>query len=154
MATTTTNKNYLSPVGFMFTIDRAKYPNTEYFCSGVTLPGVTLAESPVPFKASVVALPGDRLDYSDLTITFNVTEDLDNYNEIYTWMENLTKNKEDLSEQATLSILNSHNNVTKNIVFKDVFPVSLDGLEFNSQNTEVTYLAATATFGYTSFEIK
>ena len=154
MANLTTNKNFLSPIGFQFSIDRTDFPNLEYFCSGVNLPALTLPESAVGYKGASVAFHGDRLDFSDLTITFGVTEDMENYKEIFDWMHRIIVNPADQAKQATLSVLNSHNNVTKEFLFKDVFPVALDGLEFDSKQGEVTYLTATCTFGYTSFEIK
>lgn len=150
---TTTNKNFLSPVGFQFAIDRQKYANIEYFCTGVTLPSVTLSEAPLPYRGVNHSMAGDRLEFSDLTITFNVTEDMENYVETFNWMHNCINSNEDFAEDAELLILNSHNNVSKRIKFKGVFPTSVDSLDFNTQNPTVEYLQATVTFAYTNFEI-
>ena len=152
MANLTTNKNFLSPTGFQFTIDRQKYPNIEYFCTQVTLPTLNLAESPVPYRGVNMALPGDRLQFGDLAITFNVTENMENYIETFDWMHRCINSKEDQSEDATLIILTSHNNPNKKIKFTDVFPVALDGFDFSTQQAEVAYVQATATFAYTVME--
>jgi hypothetical protein len=150
---TTTNKNFLSPVGFQFTINRQKYSNIEYFCTGVTLPSVTLSEAPLPYKGVNYSLAGDRLEFSDLSITFNVTEDMENYVETFEWLHKCIDSSVDVSEDAELLILNSHNNVSKRIKFNGLFPTSLDSLDFNTQNTTVEYLQATVTFAYTNFEV-
>ena len=54
----TTNKNFLSPVGFSFKIDNTNFPNLEYFCTAVTLPGVSLGDVPVPYKGVNLAFTG------------------------------------------------------------------------------------------------
>ena len=151
---TTSNKNFLSPVGFQFSIDKDKFSNVEYFCTAVSLPDMTIPESPEPYRGANVAFAGDRLDFGDLTITFNVTENMENYLEMYNWMHRVVNEKEDQSEDAELLVLNSHSNVVKKIHFSNVFPISLSELAFNTQEAEVEYLQCTATFAYTSFEFK
>lgn len=150
---TTLNKNFLSPVGFQFVINRKKFSNIEYFCTGVTLPSVSLSQAPVPYKGVNYSEVGDRLEFADLSITFNVTEDMENYVETFEWMQDCISLNVNTSEDAELIILNSHNNVSKRIKFKGIFPTSLDSLDFNAQNPTVEYLQATVTFAYTNFEI-
>ena len=153
MATLTTNKNFLSPVGFQFKIDSTTYPNVEYVCTAVTLPDISVAEAAAPYKSVNFAVTGDRINFSSLAIRFNITENMENYIEMFNWMHRLVSNPEDTSD-ATLSILSSHNNVTREIIFKDCFPTNLSSVEFSTQQTEIEYLQADATLKYTTFEIK
>ena len=154
--TLTTNKNFLSPVGFHFTVNAKSFPNIEYFCTAVTLPGISLAESTVPFRGTNIAMTGDRINFDALAIRFNVTENMENYVEMFNWMNNIIKDPlgESYKFDATLSILTSHNNVSKEILFKDCFPTSLSALEFSTQQTDVEYLQADTSFKYTYYEIK
>ncbi len=156
MATLTTNKNFLSPVGFQFKVNANEFPNTEYFCTAVTLPGISLSESNVPYRGVNIAMTGDRLNFDELAIRFNVTEDMDNYIEMFNWMHNIIKDPkgESYKFDATLSILTSHNNVSKEITFRDCFPTTLSAIEFSTQQTEIEYLQADASFKYTYYEIK
>lgn len=156
MATLTTNKNFLSPVGFQFKVNANEFPNTEYFCTAVTLPGISLSESNVPYRGVNIAMTGDRLNFDELAIRFNVTEDMDNYVEMFNWMHNIIKDPkgESYKFDATLSILTSHNNVSKEITFRDCFPTTLSAIEFSTQQTEIEYLQADASFKYTYYEIK
>ena len=149
----TTNKNFLSPVGFQFTIDRLKFPNIEYFCTAVNLPSLALASVEIPYKGVALSEAGNRLEFGDLTLTFNVTENLENYIETYNWMHNFVNDKGDFKEDATLLILNSHNNLSKEVRFNGIFPTALDALEFDT-TAGVEYLKATVTFEYTSYEFK
>ena len=118
----TTNKNFLSPVGFTFKLDASNFANTEYFCTQVTMPGLSLAEATVPYRGLNLSMTGDRLTFEDLAIRFNVTENMENYIEIFNWMHNIinSADAESYKFDATLSILTSHNNVSKEISFKDL----------------------------------
>lgn len=154
MATLTTNKNFLSPVGFQLKINSQKYPNLEYFATSVTLPGFSISEVSVPYKAVNHAMMGDRIAFENLTIRANITENFENYIETFNWMHNTVNasKPEDFKEDATLLILSSHNNVNKEIKFTGIFPVSLDAIEFDAQ-AELSYVQCNIGFAYTTFEI-
>ena len=148
----TTNKNFLTPIGFKFNIDNNKYPNLDYFCQSVSLPSVSLTAVETPYKGVNLGFTGDRLTFYDLTITFNITEDMENYKETFDWLHNCITTNELFTSDAILSVLSSHNNVNKEIRFSDCFPTSLSGVDFTSQASDVEYLQATVTFKYTNFE--
>lgn len=156
MAALTTNKNFLSPIGFQFKISSSQYPNLEYFAVGATLPGVSMSPTATPYKGVNLQFTGDRLQFEDLNLRINVTENLDNYIETFDWMHTLaqSKNSEDLKVDATLLILTSHNNVVKEVEFKGVFPTSMAPVEFDAQADSVNYVQMDITFSYTYFEFK
>tara|TARA_B100000287_G_scaffold283768_1_gene267416 strand:- start:1073 stop:1660 length:588 start_codon:yes stop_codon:yes gene_type:complete len=54
---------------------------------------------------------------------------------------------------ATLTILSNKNNPLVEIRFRDVYPASLSGLDYNQNATDVEYLTATCDFKYTLYEI-
>ena len=54
---------------------------------------------------------------------------------------------------ATLTVMTSKNNPVMEVRFSDLYPVALSGLSFNQQETDVTYLTATATFTYKLYEM-
>ena len=154
----TTNKNFLSPVGFNFKIDNRSFPNLEYFCTAVTLPGVSLGDVPVPYKGVNLAFTGDRIGFEDLAVRFNITENMENYIETFNWLNNAATKKDADSTtykfDAILSILSSHNNINKEIKFSGVFPISLSAVEFNTQTTDIEYAQADLVLKYTSFEFR
>jgi len=154
MATLTTNKNFLSPVGFQFKIDFTKYPNLEYFAVAATLPGISISAVDSPYRGVNLAFTGDRLSFEDLALRVNITENMENYIETFDWLHNLaqTNNAEEFKCDATLLILSSHNNVTKEIKFKDVFPTNITPVEFDVQVEGVEYAQMDVTFAYTNFE--
>lgn len=71
-----TKLDYASPTQFKFSI--TKLPKVEYFCTAANLPSLTLgtAEQITPLKD--IPLPGDRLVYDSLNISFLVDENLEN----------------------------------------------------------------------------
>jgi|TARA_B100000085_G_scaffold225203_1_gene210671 hypothetical protein len=150
----TSNKNFLSPVGFQLKIDYNKYPNLEYFCTAASLPGISMTEAPVPFKGANIGFVGDRINFEDLTVRFNVTENMENYLETFNWMHDIVNGNDitNVQSDATLIILNSHNNKAKEIQFKDIFPTALSGLQFDTSATDIEYLTAEVTFKYTYFD--
>jgi len=82
-----TNPQFLSPVGFNFNI--RKLPNTNYFVQAANLPGVQLGETILPTPFHSVQIPGDRITYGEFAITFKVDENMENYIELYNWMQYL-----------------------------------------------------------------
>ena len=154
MATLTANKNFLSPVGFSFKIDQINFANLEYFCTQITFPGISLSEVQVPYRGVNLAQTGDRMVFDDLAIRFNITENMENYLELFDWMHNIINKKdaEDYKYDASLLIMSSHNNMVKTVKFQEIFPTSLSTVEFNSQSTDVEYLQADVSFRYTLFE--
>ena len=79
---------------------------------------------------------------------------MENYVEMFNWMHNIIEQGESFKSDATLAILSSHNNVTKEITFRDCFPTNLSAVEFSTQQTDVEYLQADVTLKYTYFDIK
>ena len=154
MSTLTANKNFLSPVGFTFKIDQTNFANLEYFCTQVTFPGISLAEVQVPYRGVNLAQTGDRMVFDDLAIRFNITENMENYLELFNWMHNIINKKdaEDYKYDASLLIMSSHNNMVKTVKFQEIFPTALSTVEFNSQSLDVEYLQADVSFRYTLFE--
>ena len=97
------------------------------------------------------------MGFEDLSIRFNITENMENYIETFNWMHNLIQKKDadkNYKNDATLLIYTSLNNINNEIKFHDVFPVQLSSVEFNAQGTDVEYLQADLVLKYTSFEFR
>ena len=58
-----------------------------------------------------------------------------------------------LYSDAYLMVLSNKNNPIVEVMFKDIFPVSLSGLDFTQNVTDVEYVNATAEFAYQIYEI-
>jgi len=160
----TSNLNYLQPTGFKILIDRAKYPNLEYFCQSVDHPSVSANAVELPVRRiTSVPLPGDKITHGEIGFNIILDEEMTGYNEMYNWLQRLV-NEAQVGPSArdtkfptfadiTLMILSSHNNATQKIRYRDCLPISLGGIQFTTTTGNVTYLTFTASFRFSTFEV-
>ena len=79
-----TKLDYASPTQFKFQL--AKLPKVEYFCTAANIPGISIPSPSQPTPLADIPLPGDTISFDDLSVTFMVDENLENYREIHGWM--------------------------------------------------------------------
>ena len=82
-----TKLDYASPTQFKFSI--LKLPKVEYFCTSVNIPGISLGDATQATSLKNIPLPGDKLTYEPLQMTFLVDENLENFQEIHGWLVGL-----------------------------------------------------------------
>ena len=169
------NRNFLSPVGFKFNLQRS--PGVAYFCNQANIPDLTLGVTEQPNYLRPIPTPGDILQFGDLTLRFLVDEDLTNYMEIQNWLRGLGfpeslqefdkfekegKNRlpkryaqfgDQIYSDGTLQILSSNLVAKFNVNFRELFPVSLTTLEFDATDTDIEYFTADVTFKYTLYTL-
>ena len=167
------NRNFLSPVGFKFSLKRS--PGVAYFCNEANIPDMSLSIAEQPTYLRDIPLPGDKIDFGDLSLRFLVDEDLTNYMEIQNWIRGLGypervseyqdlekkayiqqtfgKKRQDIYSDGTLQIL-SNNLVPKfQVVFDDLFPYSLSTVTFDATDTDIEYFTAEVSFKYTLYTL-
>jgi len=76
--------DYASPVQFRFKC--AKLPAVEFFCQTANIPGITLGTANMPTPLKEIPFPGDKVTFAELSISFLVDENLNNYKEIHDWI--------------------------------------------------------------------
>ena len=163
------NRNFLSPVGFRFTL--AKTPKVSFFCNSARIPEINLGVANQPTYLKDLDIPGDKLTYGDLTLRFLVDENLENYMAIHNWMTGLgfpesTQDFKDLTtdddgqrdfeeqfSDGNLQILNSNFRPVANVKFFNLFPISLTSLDFDATEPDIQYFTAEASFKYTVYNI-
>ena len=163
------NRNFLSPVGFKFTL--SKDPKISFFCNSARIPEISLGTAIQPSYLKDVDIPGDKLTYGDFTLRFLVDENMQNYMAVHNWLtglgfpesteqfKNLTTNTNgvrDSSEQfsdGSLHILNSNFRDVAIVKFTDLFPTYLTSLDFEATDTDVNYFTAEVSFKYTVYNV-
>ena len=164
------NRNFLSPTGFQFSL--SKEPKATFFCTSARIPEISLQTSTQATYLKDLDIPGEKVTYGDLTIRFLVDEDMQNYMAIHNWITglgfpettgdfvSLTTDDEGIKNQLTeqfsdgsLTILNSNYRSNSIVKFKDMFPISLSSLEFDTSATDIEYFTAEASFKYTIYNI-
>ena len=170
------NRNFLSPVGFKFALKRS--PAVAFFCNEASIPSLDLGIAAQPTYLKDVPLPGDKIQFGDLSLRFLVDEDLKNYMEIQNWIrglgfpeslkefhdlqkegeENIGSNygelaPHDIYSDGTLHILSSNLVPKFKVVFNDLFPYTLSTVTFDATDTDIEYFTADVTFKYTIYKI-
>jgi hypothetical protein len=152
------NLNFLAPNGFKLTIEN--FPKVSFLCQSANIPGLRIPaiEIATPFRDYPIA--GTECEFEDLTVQFLIDEDLTNYITIHKWLrktglaETFDTDEYPIESVGVLEILNSNWRTNNIVEFFDLFPVSLSTLEFDSTNTNVEYMVASATFKYRIYRIK
>ena len=179
-----TNRNFLTPTGFDFVVNKA--PKISFYGQKVNIPAINLPFVVQNTYLKENPLPGDVLEYQDLKFEFLVDTNLENYMQIHNWMvalgfpESLDQiyawqDKDDpytpqwgepdsfgqpwasmlnLYSDGTLTIFDQLNNPKFKLVFKDLFPISLTTLTFDATLESEQYFTAEVVFKYLIYEIR
>lgn len=169
--------DYLKPNGFRFVIK--DLPNVAYTCQEVTLPTVGIGFIQVGFPTIDLKVPDHKPDFGDFSLSFIVSENMQNYKELYNWIIGLAQYDEKIYDSfmakrlnrspgaqkndakadsvkysdASLFVLNSSNHPKIEFKFQELFPITLTPLSFDTTVDNIQYLVCGATFKYRSFEI-
>ena len=76
--------DYASPLQFRFKC--TKLPTVEFFVQSANIPGVNLGSAQQNTTLYDIPLPGDKLTFAALDLSFLVDENLNNYKEIHDWL--------------------------------------------------------------------
>jgi len=167
------NRNFLAPTGFKFSLKRS--PGVAFFCNQANIPSLDLGIAIQPTYLKDIDVPGDKIQFGDLTLRFLVDEDLVNYMEIQNWIRglgypeslqefdrleneavlpgNFGRAGDNIYSDGTLQILSSNLVANFNVNFKDMFPYSLSTITFDATDTDIEYFTADVSFKYTIYNL-
>ena len=168
-----TNRNFLSPTGFKFSLKRA--PAVAFFCNQANIPSLDLCLAVQHTWLKDIDTPGDKIQFGDLSLRFLVDEDLVNYMELQRWIrglgypENMDEFRklegeavmpsnfgqagDDIYSDGTLQILSSNLVPAFQVVFSDLFPYTLSTVTFDATDTDIEYFTADVGFKYTIYNL-
>lgn len=168
----TPSTNYLRPNSFKFQI--AKIPNVTYTCQSANLPQLSLGAAMQQTPFVDIPHPGDKVFFGEFIIQFLINEDMSNYKELYDWVASigvpsggdqygqLTRRASvykpdeynNAFSDAALLILDSNNIPKVRLNFQDLWPTSVEGLNFDITSSGMEYFVGTASFRYKVFTIE
>ena len=165
------SQNYIYPNNFTFRIKRL--PDLNFTVQGANLPGVSIGRIDQPNPIKNAPLQGDRMFFGDLTVTFLVDENLENYREIFTWMSRVSNqgyrtgpylyktlrdtkpgDDEGFYSDLTMNILTSAKNPNIRVSFTDAFPIQLSDLIFDSQADPSQFAKAQVVFTFRDYNMQ
>jgi hypothetical protein len=150
-------------------------PGVAFFCNQANIPSLDLGIAEQPTWLKNIDVPGDKIQFGDLTLRFLVDEDLVNYMELQRWIRGLGY-PEDMDEfrkleseavlpsnfgqagdniysDGTLQILSSNLVPSFQVVFNDLFPYTLSTVTFDATDTDIEYFTADVSFKYTIYNL-
>lgn len=170
-----TIKDLIQTNKFRLTFNRL--PEVSFFCQSANIPGVSLSE--VPFTTPFIDLfvPGEKILYDTFNITFLIDEDLRSWHHLHDWIRAMTFPKEFEEYQAlermnpvsviraqtkippqysdgTLTIYSNKNNPMFRVQFKDLFPIMVGGILFNTMDSAENVPVSDASFRFSRYDIE
>ena len=155
------NRNFLNPIGYLLKLE--KFEGVDFFCQTANVPDVQMPTTEVasPFR-NLPIIPGGGVTFGDFSVRFIVDEDLVNYNAVHTWIRDVgnadqmarTTPEADILTNGQLHIVTSQYNPAFIVEFRDIFPVSLSGLQFDATMTDVEYITAEVVFKHQQFLLR
>ena len=172
------NRNFLSPIGFLFTINRLR--GVDFFCQSASVPSIEMGAANQYTRVNKVPHPGDELMYEDLHIRFLVDENMKNWYQVHDWMREITTpyspkefeysrgtrrsvNNPDNTfkrgewdnqwrSDCSLFIMSSNYRPVAEFVFRDAFPISLTTLNFDAAVPDISYFTAECILRYNYYD--
>ena len=155
------NRNFLNPIGYLLKLE--KFEGVDFFCQTANVPDVQMPTTEVasPFR-NLPIIPGGGVTFGDFSVRFIVDEDLVNYNAVHKWIRDVgnadqmarTTPEADILTNGQLHIVTSQYNPAFIVEFREIFPVSLSGLQFDATMTDVEYITAEVVFKHQQFFLR
>jgi hypothetical protein len=156
------NTNLLQPTKYLLNFKRIE--TVQYFCQSVNVPSIKLGEVTRVTPFLDMYSPGTKLDYSLLDIEFVVDEELETWKNLYNWFTTIAdpdgyekrRYREELQRSehfsdATLTVLSNLNNPVLRINFRNLFPVSMGDINFDTRLSADNLITVSASFRYESY---
>jgi len=170
------DKNFLQPSGFQMIISRA--PKIAYFGNAVNIPDLLLGTTIQPTQAlKNLPVPGEIIEFGDLTLRFLVDENMENYIEVQNWIRGIgfpesleqiydfqdetegvarpdLQSTMNIYSDGTLIVYDSLSNPNFKVHFENMFPYSLTTLQFDATLADTEYFTAEVSFKYDVYNIE
>lgn len=148
------NLNYVTGTRAIVVIPDAL--NTSLTAVRWNVPGISLpaARFPTPFADKPVH--GDKLEPEQLRLDFIVTENLENWLEVYNWLIALgAPEQKDIQYKepkaytdVVVTVFSSHNNPIQRFRYIDCVPTYLGGIDYDTQEGDTTFKHANLVLEY------
>lgn len=167
------NPNEVNTSNFKLAISNLRIDNQmkdfELLCQTANIPGISSNAIRIDNPNNYFNVNSTKMDYETLSITYKIDEDLNNFYQIWYWLHALSAPQKfeqfseyqggqnprsgyTISVDASLFALTNVFNPNIEIVYRNIFPVSLSGVNFDYKSNEI--IIGSASFVYDYYEIK
>ena len=159
------NSSLLTSLQFVFQIQRLDGVN--YHLQSADLPGISLEQIEISNPHTPTKQPGGTVLFEELSVSFVVDEDIQNYLEIFNWIIGLGapntsreyKTFQDASfnmnnkSDATLTLLTGASNPNIEVKFTNIWPLTLSSMSFSTTEDSSNPITADVSFVYDRYSI-
>lgn len=149
--------NDFQPGNYAVKFYRDEYP--VYFSKQFSFPALRLGTVPVPTNTGLdYKVPGEKIEYDDITITYRMDEKFDVWNFHYDWITKIShydfeRYPFDPTNDMAVHLLTNKQNIFKIFHFTGVFPVSLNPVEFDPEEGS-DFLQMTVQYAFHDLQIR
>ena len=170
-AVTQLSQSYQQPTKWQISFPRIS--NTVFYCTSVSVPGFTITETKQPTPVQDLWIPGNKVNYEPLMLTFLVDDKFASWFDVYQWMTGLgaPQNDQQYADLASNSIKNgvptfgvrppyaegilnlytAKNNVGLQFYFADCYPFTLSSVKMSYEQSADYVLTAEVGFRYSYY---
>lgn len=163
MSICTTNTNPLYNSYFQLIFGRGTN-QMELLCQRVNLPGISVPDQPQPtIYSTQIPVPTMVTNFEPLAVEFIVDSEMSNWISIYSWIRNMSNigndtqhslRYKDWHHEANLFIIDPASGCELlHATFRYIIPIKLNGINFQSDSSDVIIQKCTCSFKYSYFEL-
>jgi hypothetical protein len=158
--------------GNKFALSFSRLPYIQFFVQTVNAPGIMTSPAMQPTPFITAPVPADKMQYEQLNLSCLLDEPMWSWTSVNDWLKGITfpenfeqyqnlrmqqrlqtQNKKPQYSDCQLTVFTNKNNPIMNLYFKDVFPVSLSGIQFSTKTPATEVLTFDASFAFTNYDI-
>jgi len=138
-------KDFIKQNNFKFTFNYQGLDDIELTIQEVNMPDLTMNNVMAVEPYRDVKFGGTKIDFSEVTISFIVDENMTNWLVLHKWAK-LLRAGEEIYPTGMMGILTNKNNYQIMFYFEQMVLESLSGFQFTTMDSSATIITATATF--------
>ena len=157
--------NTFSSTNHKFVLHKGDHKIFNWNVQTFVLPDISISTAKATSSPKVGSweIAGTAVNYDRLVVRFLLDENLEAWQEIYTWLKELVNGYQNQptnlygQAESTAAIhitTNNHSSLGKVFTFRRLFPVRLGGIEFDATVTDPGILSCEVTFQYDVYDLE
>lgn len=155
--TNTSKINRNQALGTSFKLDIPGLEQFNYFVQETEIPALAMAGVNTPFQNYQTNVPSNRIEFSELPVTFLVDEDYSNYMAFYEWFVNISMSPNVVGDELKSIVLHNLNSTKAKkftLEFKGAYPTFLGRIPLSNSVSDTPSITCAVRFRYQYFQIK
>lgn len=136
---------------YIFTI--TGFRDLSFKLQNAAVPDVNLGGAPFPTRTLDIMIPSNKLAYDPVPFNILVSETLEEWIDVYKWMDDLTRLDGQNYQTAEMTVLDSMNRPVARFLYTGVYPLMLGGLQYSMMDQE-RVISCNLTLQFEEFQVE